>query len=274
MAYSYKCNLSFGLVYIPVKLVAAAKSNDIGFNMIDSKSMSRIKYVKTDMDGNKVDNKDIVKGYEYEAGKFVIFSDKDFEDIKTTSDKNIEIECFVSVDEIDPIYYNKPFYVVPSGAEKAFAVLLTAMAESGKAAIAKTVLGSKESLIAVRSIDGAMVLNTLYFSDEIQASPYKATGETGKKELDLAKAIIEGMNEHFAPEKYKDEYRERLMQAIQAKVEGEEIKTPTAKTYRGISDLMEALQKSLDEQQLKKQSVVKAQKAAKEKTKSKAAKKA
>ena len=267
MAYSYKCNISFGLVYIPVKLVAAAKSNDVGFNMIDKNTMSRIKYVKTDGDGNKVDNADIVKGYEYEDGKYVIFGEDDFEKIKTPSDKNIEIQSFVSVDEIDPVYYNKPFYVVPSGAEKAFSVLLAAMAETGKAAIAKTVLGTKETLIAIRSIGGDMVLNTLYFFDEIQANPYRGECEPGKKELDLAKAIIDGMEEQFEPKNYKDEYRERLLEAIQAKIDGQEIKTPMTKKGRGIADLMEALERSLNEQQLKRQAVEKAKKVVKEKSK-------
>ncbi|MCH5163438.1 MAG: Ku protein [Clostridiales bacterium] len=266
MAYSYKCNISFGLVYIPVRLVAAAKSNDISFNMIDKKTMSRIKYVKTDISGNAVESSDIVKGYEYEDDKYVIFTDKDFEKIKSPADKNIEIQSFVAVSEIDPVYYNKPFYVVPSGAEKAFGVLLAAMEEAGKAAIAKTVLGTKETLIAIRSIGGTMMLNTLYFNDEIQLNPYKNEGEVGKKELDLAKAIIGSMEEHFEPQKYRDEYRERLLEAIQAKVDGEEIKSPATPKGKVISDLMEALQKSLDEQRLKKQAVAEAKKVAKEKT--------
>lgn len=266
MAYSYKCNISFGLVYIPVKLVAAAKSNDISFNMIDKKTMSRIKYVKTDVDGNAVDSSNIVKGYEYDDDKYVIFTDEDFEKIKSPADKNIEIQSFVAVSEIDPVYYNKPYYVVPSGAEKAFGVLLAAMEEAGKAAIAKTVLGTKETLIAIRSIGGTMMLNTLYFHDEIQLNPYRSEGEAGKKELDLAKAIISSMEEHFEPSNYRDEYRERLLAAIQAKVDGEEIKSPAAPKGKGISDLMEALQKSLDEQRLKKQAVAEAKKVAKEKS--------
>lgn len=248
MAYSYKCNISFGLVYIPVKLVAAAKSNDIGFNMIDRKSMSRIKYVKVDGDGNKVENSDIVKGYEYEDDKYVIFDDGDFEKIKTASDKNIEIQCFVSLSEIDPVYYNKPFYVVPSGAEKAFDVLVAAMSETGKAAIAKSVLGTKETLIAIRAHSSGLMLNTLYFYDEIQPNPYRTEGAPSGKELELAKAIIGGMEESFSPRDYKDEYRERLLSAIKAKIDGKEISSTKTATIRGATDLLEALQRSLNEQ--------------------------
>lgn len=257
---AYKCNISFGLVYIPIKLVVAAKDNDVGFNMIDSKSGSRIKYVKTNENGEKVENSDIVKGYEYEENKYVIFTDEDFEKLKTPKDKNIEIQCFVSVDEIEPVYYNKPYYVVPTGAEKAFNVLVKAMQDTGKAAIAKTVLGTKETLIAIRSIGGALMLNTLYFHDEIQVCPYKNSDTMGGKELELAKSIIFGMEEHFEPDNYNDEYRDRLLQAIKAKIDGQEISVPKEPVGKGISDLMEALQRSLDEQALKRKAVDSAKK--------------
>lgn len=255
MAYSYKCNLSFGLVYIPVKLVAAAKNNDVGFNMIDKKTLSRIKYQKTDDRGNKVDNADIVKGYEYEDGKYVVLDQSDFEKIKTHADKNIEIDSFVSVEEIDPVYYNKPFYLVPTGAEKAFSVLLAAMRETGRAAVAKTVLGTKETLVAIRAVGESLMLSTLYFYDEIEKSPYAVKDAPAAKELDLAKAIIGGMERHFDPQSYKDEYRERLLAAIQSKIDGKEIKIPQLHSPRGIDDLMEALQKSLDEQLRKNKSM-------------------
>ncbi len=258
MAYSYKCNISFGLVYIPVKLVVAAKSNDIGFNMIDGKSHSRIKYQKVDESGNSVNNSDIVRGYEYEDGKYVVFTDDDLDKIKTPSDKNIEIQCFVPEREIEPVYYNKPYYVVPSGAEKAFNVLVEAMRQTGMAAIAKTVLGSKETLIAIRSLGGSAMLSTLFFYDEIQVNPYKCSGDAGEKELALAKAIINGMEERFSPEKYRDEYRDRLLSAIKAKADGKEFAVPSGKSERNIGDLMEALQRSLDEKVLKKQAVSKA----------------
>lgn len=129
MAYSYKGSISFGLVYIPVTLHCAVVDNSISFNMIDKKTMSRVKYKKTcaDCDGREVKQEDIVKGFEYEEGKYVVFDDKDFDKLKSKKDKNITIEKFVKLSEVDPIYFDKPYYVVPTGAEKAFAVLLSAM---------------------------------------------------------------------------------------------------------------------------------------------------
>ncbi len=175
MAYSYKGSISFGLVYIPVTLHSTIKNNDIGFNMIDKKTMSRVKYKKTcaDCDGREVRQEDIVKGYEYEEGKYVLFDEKDFEKLKSKKDKNITIEQFVNLAEIDPLYFDKPYYVAPTGAEKAFSVLLSAMEEEGKAAVAKTVLGTKETLIAIRAKDGQMLLNTLFFAEEVTKNPAK-----------------------------------------------------------------------------------------------------
>jgi len=162
MAYSYKGSISFGLVYIPITLHNTIKDNSIGFNMIDKKTMSRVRYKKTcsDCDGREVKQEDIVKGYEYEEGKYVIFEEKDFEKIKSKRDKNITIEKFVNVSEVDPLYFDKPYYVAPTGAEKAYSVLLIAMEEENKAAIAKTVLGEKETLILIRAKNGQMLLNT------------------------------------------------------------------------------------------------------------------
>ncbi len=249
MAYSYKGSISFGLVYIPVTLHNSIKENDIGFNLIDKKTMSRVKYKKTcaDCEGREVKQEDIVKGYEYEEGKYVIFEEKDFEKIKTKKDKNITIERFVKLDEVDPLYFDRPYYVNPTGAEKAFAVLLTAMEQEGKAAIAKTVLGTKETLILIRSKDGQMLLNTLFFEDEVTKNPVKDIKEKGSAaELKMAKAIIDGMTGEFNPEEYKDEYREKVQQAIEQKIAGKEIISPKEKNVTTVANLMDALTKSLE----------------------------
>lgn len=249
MAYSYKGSISFGLVYIPVTLHNSIKENDIGFNMIDKKTMSRVKYKKTcaDCEGREVKQEDIVKGYEYEEGKYVIFEESDFEKIKTKKDKNITIERFVKLDEVDPLYFDRPYYVNPTGAEKAFAVLLTAMEQEHKAAIAKTVLGTKETLILIRSKDGQMLLNTLFFEDEVTKNPAKDIKEKGSPaELKMAKAIIDGMTGEFNPEEYKDEYREKVQQAIEQKIAGKEIVSPKEKNVTTVANLMDALTKSLE----------------------------
>ncbi len=249
MAYSYKGSISFGLVFIPVTLHKSIKNNDIGFNMIDKKTNSRVQYKKTcaDCDGREVKQDDIVKGFEYEDGKYVIFEEKDFEKLKSKKDKNITIEKFVKLSEVDPLYFETPYYVVPTGAEKAFAVLLKAMEEEGRAAIAKTVLGTKETLILIRAKNGQMLLNTLFFEEEITKNPAKEITETpSAAELKMAKAIIEGMSGKFVPSEYKDEYRQKVQEAIERKIAGKQIVAPKESNVTSVSNLMEALTKSLE----------------------------
>ena len=249
MAYSYKGSISFGLVYIPVTLHSAVKDNSIGFNMIDKKTMSRVKYKKTcaDCDGREVKQEDIVKGFEYEDGKYVIFENNDFDKLKSKKDKNITIEKFVNLSEVDPIYFDKPYYVVPTGAEKAFAVLLAAMEQEERAAVAKTVLGTKETLILIRARGGQMLLNTLFFEEEITSNPAKEVKEQGSEgELKMAKALIEGMSGKFDPSDYKDEYRRKVQEAIERKISGKEIVSPKESGSDKMIDLMEALTKSLE----------------------------
>ena len=211
--------------------------------------MSRVKYKKTCVDCNEkeVKNEDIVKGYQYEKDKYVIFTDKDFEKLKTKKDKNITIEEFVNINEIDPIYFDKAYYVKPTGADKAYNVLLKAMESENKAGIAKTVLGTKETLVLVRVRDGKMLINTLYFHSEVQKAPEIAKSTINKKELELAKNLISQMTEKFEPQKYKDEYHERVKKAIKRKIAGNEIiESKEDKEPVKIINLMEALQKSLD----------------------------
>lgn len=249
MAYSYKGSISFGFVYIPVTLHKSIKNNDVGFNMIDKKTNSRVQYKKTCVEcgGREVKQEDIVKGFEYEDGKYVIFEEKDFEKLKSKKDKNITIEKFVGLAEVDPIYFETPYYVVPAGAEKAFALLLTAMQEEGKAAIAKTILGTKETLIIIRAKDGQMLLNTLFFAEEVTKNPAKGiTEKPNAAELKMAKAIIEGMSGKFNPEDYKDEYSQRVREAIERKIAGKEIVAPKESGATSVSNLMEALTKSLE----------------------------
>ena len=248
MSYSYKGAITFGLVYIPVTLNASIKNNDIGFNLIDKKTMSRVKYKKTcvDCDNKEVKNEDIVKGYQYEKDKYVIFTDKDFEKLKTQKDKNITISEFVNLNEVDPIYFEKSYYVNPVGAEKAFFVLMDAMEKQKKAGIAKCVLGTKETLILLRAKNGKMLASTLYFYDEVVKTAEIKKPKILKKELELASTLIEQMTEKFVPENFKDEYNRRLKKAIKAKVAGEsyvikkEVKAPS-----NVINLMDALKESL-----------------------------
>lgn len=247
MAYSYKGSISFGLVYIPIKLEAAAKETDISFNQLEKTTKSRVRYKKTceDCDGKTIENKDIVKAYEYEDGKYVIFDDEDFEKIKNQKDKSIVIEQFVTLSDIDPVYYNKTYYVVPTGAEKAYSLLLAAMKNSNKVGIAKTVLGQKETIIALRENNGEMLITTLYFADEIKNSTAKIVNSTvSKNELDMAETIIKGMSRKLDITTYKNEYNEKIKRAIESKIAGQEITSPKEK-HNNVMDLMEALKLSV-----------------------------
>ena len=248
MAYSYKGAITFGLVYIPITLQLSIKEEDIGFNMLEKKTKSRVKYKKTCVDCNnrEVKNEDIVKGFQYEKDKYVIFTDADFEKLKNPSDKNIAIQEFVALDEVDPIYFDKAYYVKPVGADKAFGVLLKAMESEKKAGIAKTVLGTKETLILLRAKNGNLYASTLYFHSEVQKMPEIKSQKISKQELDLAKNLIQQMTSKFQPEKYHDEYHLRLKKAIKRKIAGNEIvEAKDAAPPVKVINLMDALQKSL-----------------------------
>lgn len=249
MAYSYKSSISFGLVYIPITLHQTVKTNDITFNFVDKQTMSKIKYKKTclDCDGREVKKEDIVKGYEYEDDTYVIIEDKDFEKIKSKRDKTITIDRFVNLSLIDPLYFDKTYFVAPTGAEQAYSLLMGAMESKGMAGIAKTVLGTKETLIVLRAMNGQMLLNTLFFEEEIQVSPAKNIKPIKEgKELELAKNLIENMSGEFDISGYKDEYREKLIALIDSKISGRELKLPKEKEQRHAGSLMDALLKSIE----------------------------
>lgn len=245
-----KSSIAFGLVYIPITMTPAAKVADIGFNMLHKTKNARISYKKVVAGSDEeVPASDIVKGYRYADGKYVVFSDDDFDKLKTQKDKQITIEQFVDLGEIDPIYYEKSYYISPTGGEKAFALLQKALGEENKVGIAKTVLGNKETLIALRLVGDKMVLSTMYFYDEIQPAPAVKEESVSDAELKLAKTLIESMTKPFEPRDYKDEYRARLMEAIEQKINGQEITQPVEKQEKGIVNLMEALTASLNLQQ-------------------------
>lgn len=247
MAFSYKGAISFGLVYIPIALMPAVSENDIGFNMIEKNTMSRIKYQKTcvDCDGKEVKSENIVKGYQYEKDKYVIFTDEDFEKIKAPKDKNITIEEFVDLNEIDPIYFERAYYVIPTGGEKAYALLLAAMEHEGKAGIAKTVIGTKEAILCLRVRRGKMLANSLYFHDEVKKAPAVDIQKNDDKELKLAISLIKNMENKFTPEKYHDEYQLKLKQAIEEKIAGKEVTRSKEKDIETVANIMDALIKSV-----------------------------
>ncbi len=249
MAYSFKTNLSFGFVYIPVTLHLVAKDNKISFRLFDKKTKSKIQYKKISENNskNEVKNEDIVKGYEYEDGKYVLLEDEDFEKIKTPKDKNISIEGFINLNEINPLYYDKSYYIYPTGAIKAYTLLVKALTETKKAGFGKTVLGFKENLVIVRPQEDYLILSTLFFKDEIKDYP-----ETIEKvsinpsELKLAKLLISEMSQKFNISQYEDNYQKKIEALIDKKIKGKKILLPKKQEPVQLMDLMDALKTSIN----------------------------
>ena len=248
MAVAHKGAISFGLVHIPVDLYTATQDVGIRFNQLHNKCKSRIRYKKVCTVCNISDLKpeDIVKGYEYEKDKYVIMESEDFENIKTEKDKTITILHFADLKEIDPIFYEKTYYVAPNGSDKAYVLLKTALESEQKVAIGRTVLGTKETMVTIRPAKEGLVIETMYFLEEIKAIPKGyANVEVNPAELDMAKMLINNMTSEFKPELYRDTYTERLKEAIQQKINGEEIVELKEVSRTNVIDLMEALKQSV-----------------------------
>lgn len=249
MPYSFKTSISFGLVYIPVTLSAAAKPRDIGFNLLERGTNKRIKFKRVaEGTDREVSAENTVKGYRYDKDRYVVFEDADLEKLKTKKDRTVNITSFVTLSEIDPVYYEKTYYVTPVGGERAFALLLQAMREMKKVGISKTVLGSKESLVALRASEGGMLLSTLYFHDEIAKPPQTEKIKADKKEKALAETLISAMTAPFSLKEYRNEYNDRLMAAIEDKINGKQTVVPESDFDGDTSadSLLNALLASVD----------------------------
>ncbi|MCL2861060.1 MAG: Ku protein [Firmicutes bacterium] len=249
-----KTSITFGLVYIPVALSLSAKVDEISFNQLDKKTKSRIRYNKTcdECDGKKVETDDIIKAYQYQKDKYVVFEEEDFDKLKQESDKDITIDNFANLDEIDPAYYDKHYNVDHDGNEKGFALLLHLLENENKVAVAKSILGNKEKLIVLRAKSGKMLLSTLFFHNELVASKAKEiTAKPTSKELELGKTLLQNMIAPFEPEKYKDEYKQRVKDAIEKKIAGKLIKTEKKGKEKTVADLMEALTQSVKDGRFK-----------------------
>lgn len=250
MAVAHKGAISFGLVHIPVDLYTATQDTGVSFNQLHKVCKQRIKYKKVCpvCDVTDLKSDDIVKGYEYEKGKYVIMEDEDLEKIKTEKDKSITILHFADLNEIDPIYYEKAYYVVPNGSDKAYALLKAALESEHKVAIAKTVIGTKEHLVTIRPAKDGLIIETMYFLEEIKAVPKPFVNvEVNQGEFEMAKMLINNMTEEFKPELYKDTYTERVKEAIQQKINGQEIVEEKPQPKSNVIDLMEALKRSVEQ---------------------------
>lgn len=250
----WKGAISFGLVNIPVDLVSAEASNDLKFNLLDSKDNNRIRYERINEEtGEEVPWNQIVKAYEFSEDNYVIVTDEDFEkaDIKAT--KTIDIETFINKDELAIKFFEKPYYIqTKKGGEKAYVLLLDALKETKKIAIARVVIRTKEYLAAIYPEDSLLILNLIRFQQSLKdISNVKVPEDVKvtKKELDLAIKLIEDMTEEWDPSKYKDEYRLALMERIKKKAEGQGIEASEDEQEDEeegkVIDIMELLQKSV-----------------------------
>jgi DNA end-binding protein Ku len=246
--------ISFGLVNIPVKLYSAVSRKTVRFNQLDGKDGTRIQQKRVNpQTGDEVPYERLVKGYELSPDRYVVVTPEELDAIEPRKTRMIEIEDFVELDDIDPIYYDHPYYLVPAkGAEKAYALLVKAMEESHRVGIARVVIRSKEQLVAIRPRDGILAMETMLFGDEvISPDDFDELPDTGKlkaskREVDMAAELIESLSTDFDPSKYRDEYRDRVLDLIERKAEGEEIAIqPAEEPPAEVPDLMAALEASI-----------------------------
>lgn len=241
-----KTSISFGLVNIPVEINPIIKNNDISFNQIHKKCGTRIKYVKYCPHCKKeVKQADIVKGYEYEDNEFITITKEEFDNLKSEDEKTIEVVGFVNLKDIDPVYFEKSYVVLTTAKNKAYNLFKTALDKTKKVALAKTVIGSKFYYVILRTLEKEIIMNTLYFSEEVNIPEIEVEAEYSKKELDLAIELINSLDMKFNPQDLKDVYYEKVKEAIDLKIEGKQIKKPRKKKETKIKDLMTALEMSL-----------------------------
>ena len=244
--------ISFGLVSIPIRMYTAASSESLAFNQIHPKCGGRVRQQLICPTCNEVvERSALVKGYEFAKDQYVQFTEEELKALEGEASKMIDISEFVPLAQVDPIYFEKTYYLGPDkGGEKAYRLLSDAMKKAGRVALAKFVMRGKENLVLIRPAKGGLMLHTMYFADEIRDFGEVDKGEDAKLkpgELDLAERLVgELTSEKFAPEKYDDEYRDRVLQVVESKVEGKEVTSLAPQAQRTqVIDLMEALKQSL-----------------------------
>ncbi len=249
----WKGAVSFGLIYVPVKLYAATEQKDIKFNYLHEKCKTPVQYRRFCPNcQTEVPMEEIVRGYEYEKGKYVILGAEDFgQEAPTGAGKNVEILDFVDLAEIDPVYYEKAYYLAPGdGGAKVYELLRRAMEETNKVAVARVIIRSRESLAALRVSGGTLVMSTMHYPNEIRQATvlpemnYQVT--LHDNEVKMAVNLINNLSAEFRPEKYTDTYRQKLMEVIQSKITGEAVEVPVRPETGKVVDLMEALKASIN----------------------------
>jgi DNA end-binding protein Ku len=247
--------ISFGLVNVPVKLFSAVNRKTVRFNQLNKDTGNRIQQKRVDPEtGEEVGYEQIVKGYELTKDRYVVITPEELDTLDPEKTRTIDIEDFVDLDEIDPVYYDHPYYLVPDkGATKAYGLLLGAMKEAGKVAIARVVIRSKEQLVAIRPGEGdVLMMETMLFHDEVVPSedidelPSAKELKASDRELQMAQQLIDSLSSEFDPSRYRDEYRDKVLELIERKASGAEIAVqPEAPQPARVPDLMAALEASL-----------------------------
>ncbi len=241
-----KTSISFGLVNIPVEMNPIIKNNDISFNQLHKKCLSRIRYVKFCPHCKKeVKKSDIIRGYEYKNDQYVTLTNEEFNELKSEDEKTIEIVGFVSLSEIDPIYFDASYILKVSTKSKSFSLFKEALKKTKRVALAKTVIGTKFYYVIIRLMGESLIMNTLYFENEVVIPDEVSDAKFTKQELDLAVQLINSLKIKFKPEEYVDEYQEKVKKALKQKEEGKAVKKSKVKNTKNIKDLMTALEMSL-----------------------------
>jgi DNA end-binding protein Ku len=243
--------ISFGLVSVPVRMFTATESKELRFHFLTKGDLQPVGYDKVRKDtGEHVDPDEIVRGFEIEKGRYVELTDEDIDRLDIELTHSIDICDFVDIDEIDPIYFRKAYYLQPDqGAEKPYRLLLAALEETGKVAIAKVVIRNKQHLACLRPWEGSIVLETMYFHDEIrQPESVDGAGDLRKPEVEMARTLVENLSAEFDPEKYDDTYRKELLALLKEKAETGQISAPRAEGEEDgeVVDLMAALRESVE----------------------------
>jgi len=245
--------ISFGLVAIPVKLFHAVRRQSVSFNQLDERNMARIRYRKVNAEsGEEVGDDHIVKGYEISKGRYVLVDPDDLEAFMPVATKSVDLEEFVDLADIDPVYFDTAYHLAPDGPPKPYVLLARAMEASGKVAIGRFVMRNKQYTAAIRAEDGRLVMSTLSYADEVidPADIDELKGleavEVTDREVAMAEALVASLEADFEPEKYRDEYREEVMALIQMKADGQEFEVPEAAAEKPkVVDIMAALEASV-----------------------------
>ena len=239
--------ISFGLVSVPVRMFTATESKELKFHFLDRRDMAPIGYDKVNKEtGESVDPDDIVRGFEVDKGRFVELTEEDIDRLDIELTHAIDICDFVSIDEIDPIYFRKAYYLLPQdGAEKPYRLLVKALEETGRVAIAKVVIRNKQHLAAIRPVEGTLVLETMYYADEVRQPEQAPRPQVREPEVEMAKTLIENLAAKWDPGKYHDRYRSELLDLLQKKAKGQKLPEPSTEEGGEVIDLMEALRQSV-----------------------------